>query len=78
LPSYPHPWLMPNFWQFPSVSMGLSPIMAIYHARFNHYLFNRKLKSTAHEKVWAYGRAGGDGRVDLGIPRAARQPDLCR
>ncbi len=41
LSSYPHPWLMPKFWQFPTVSMGLGPIMAIYHARFNHYLHHR-------------------------------------
>ncbi|MDH3215799.1 MAG: pyruvate dehydrogenase (acetyl-transferring), homodimeric type [Candidatus Krumholzibacteria bacterium] len=61
LPSYPHPWLMPNFWQFPTVSMGLTPIMAIYQARFNHYLFNRGLKKTANEKVWAFL---GDGEMD--------------
>jgi pyruvate dehydrogenase E1 component len=61
LPSYPHPWLMPDFWQFPTVSMGLTPIMAIYQARFNHYLYNRKLKKTAHETVWAFL---GDGEMD--------------
>ena len=61
LPSYPHPWLMPDFWEFPSVSMGLSPIMAIYQARFNHYLYNRGLKSHAQEKVWAFL---GDGEMD--------------
>jgi pyruvate dehydrogenase E1 component len=61
LPSYPHPWLMPNFWQFPTVSMGLTPIMAIYQARFNHYLYNRGLKKTAKEKVWAFL---GDGEMD--------------
>lgn len=61
LTSYPHPWLMPGFWQFPTVSMGLTPIMAIYQARFNHYLYNRGLKKTAHEKVWAFL---GDGEMD--------------
>ncbi|UCG53706.1 MAG: pyruvate dehydrogenase (acetyl-transferring), homodimeric type [Candidatus Latescibacterota bacterium] len=61
LASYPHPWLMPNFWEFPTVSMGLSPIMAIYQARFNHYLFNRGLKPHAEEKVWAFL---GDGELD--------------
>jgi pyruvate dehydrogenase E1 component len=61
LPSYPHPWLMPNFWQFPTVSMGLTSIMAIYQARFNHYLYNRKLKTTANEKIWAFM---GDGEMD--------------
>ncbi len=61
LSSYPHPWLMPSFWQFPTVSMGLTPIMAIYQARFNHYLFNRGLKKTANEKVWAFL---GDGEMD--------------
>jgi pyruvate dehydrogenase E1 component len=61
LSSYPHPWLMPNFWQFPTVSMGLTPIMAIYQARFNHYLRDRGIKNTAHEKVWAFL---GDGEMD--------------
>ncbi len=61
LPSYPHPWLMPDFWQFPSVSMGLAPIMAIYQARFNHYLYNRKIKTKAKERVWAFL---GDGEMD--------------
>jgi len=61
LTSYPHPWLMPDFWQFPTVSMGLTPIMAIYQARFNHYLYNRKLKDTARERVWAFL---GDGEMD--------------
>jgi pyruvate dehydrogenase E1 component len=61
LASYPHPWLMPNFWQFPTVSMGLTPIMAIYQARFNHYLRARGLKETANEKVWAFL---GDGEMD--------------
>src|SRR5690606_3507251 len=44
LPSYPHPWLFPDFWEFPTVSMGLAPLMAIYQARFNKYLCNRGLK----------------------------------
>jgi len=61
LSSYPHPWLMPNFWEFPSVSMGLSPIMAIYQARFNRYLEDRGLKSPSEAKVWAFV---GDGETD--------------
>lgn len=60
LSSYPHPWLMPNFWQFPTVSMGLGPIMAIYQARFNKYLENRGLKKPGG-KVWAFL---GDGETD--------------
>ena len=60
LSSYPHPWLMPNFWEFPTVSMGLGPLMAIYQARFNHYLVDRGLlKNTG--KVWAFL---GDGETD--------------
>ena len=61
LSSYPHPWLMPDFWEFPSVSMGLAPIMAIYQARFGRYLEDRKLKRTAGSKVWAFL---GDGEMD--------------
>ena len=61
LSSYPHPWLMPDFWEFPTVSMGLGPIMAIYQARFNRYLEDRGLKSTSHRKVWAFL---GDGETD--------------
>ena len=61
LSSYPHPWLMPNFWEFPTVSMGLSPIMAIYQARFNRYLEDRELKKPSDAKVWAFV---GDGEVD--------------
>ncbi|MCF8722280.1 pyruvate dehydrogenase E1 component [Nitrospina gracilis] len=61
LPSYPHPWLMPDFWEFPTVSMGLSPIMAIYQARFNRYLHHRGLKDTTDSKVWAFL---GDGETD--------------
>ena len=61
LSSYPHPWLMPNFWEFPTVSMGLAPIMAIYQARFNRYLEDRGLKNNKNRKVWAYL---GDGETD--------------
>ncbi len=61
LSSYPHPWLMPNFWQFPTVSMGLAPIMAIYQARFKHYLEDRHLKPKDNAKVWAFL---GDGETD--------------
>jgi pyruvate dehydrogenase E1 component len=61
LSSYPHPWLMPNFWQFPTVSMGLGPIMAIYQARFNRYLHNRSLKDTSQQRVWCFM---GDGETD--------------
>jgi pyruvate dehydrogenase E1 component len=61
LSSYPHPWLMPDFWEFPTVSMGLGPIMAIYQARFNRYLEDRGLKQTNGYKVWAFL---GDGETD--------------
>ena len=61
LSSYPHPWLMPDFWEFPTVSMGLGPIMAIYQARFNRYLEDRKLKPVSDAKVWAFL---GDGETD--------------
>jgi len=61
LSSYPHPWLMPGFWEFPTVSMGLSPIMGIYQARFNRYLENRRLKSKDDHKVWVFI---GDGECD--------------
>ncbi len=61
LSSYPHPWLMPTFWQFPTVSMGLGPLMAIHQARFNRYLANRGLKDTAGSRVWAFL---GDGETD--------------
>lgn len=60
LSSYPHPWLMPNFWEFPTVSMGLGPIMAIYQARFNRYLEDRGLKKPGG-RVWAFL---GDGETD--------------
>jgi len=61
LPSYPHPWLMPDYWQFPTVSMGLGPIMAIYQARFLKYLGTRGLADTANRHVWAFL---GDGETD--------------
>src|SRR3954467_4899394 len=61
LSSYPHPWLMPDFWQFPTVSMGLGPLMAIYQARFLKYLHHRGLADTASRKVWAFM---GDGEMD--------------
>src|SRR5213595_3536733 len=61
LSSYPHPWLMPDFWEFPTVSMGLGPIQAIYQARFNRYLEDRGLKRPSDSKVWAFL---GDGETD--------------
>jgi len=61
LSSYPHPWLMPDFWEFPTVSMGLGPIMAIYQARFMRYLEDRGLKPKSDAKVWAFL---GDGETD--------------
>ena len=61
LSSYPHPWLMPDFWQFPTVSMGLGPMMAIYQARFMKYLINRGLIKDEGRKVWAFL---GDGEMD--------------
>jgi pyruvate dehydrogenase E1 component len=61
LPSYPHPWLLPDFWQFPTVSMGLGPLMAIYQARFLKYLDCRGLADTKPRKVWAFM---GDGEMD--------------
>ena len=75
LSSYPHPWLMPDFWQFPTVSMGLGPIMGIYQARFMKYLHHRGLLDTEGRKVWVFV---GDGEVDepesLGaISMAARE-----
>ncbi len=59
--SYPHPWLMPDFWQFPTVSMGLGPLMSIYQARFMKYLQDRGLANTEGRKVWAFM---GDGEMD--------------
>ena len=75
LSSYPHPWLMPDFWQFPTVSMGLGPLMAIYQARFMKYLSSRNLINADGRKVWAFM---GDGEMDepesLGaIPLASRE-----
>src|SRR6056297_3914539 len=61
LSSYPHPWLMPDFWEYPTVSMGLGPIMAIYQARFNEYLRDRGIKNTKGQRVWAFL---GDGECD--------------
>jgi pyruvate dehydrogenase E1 component len=61
LSSYPHPRLMPDFWEFPTVSMGLGPLTALYHARFNRYLHNRRLDDTSQSRVWAFL---GDGECD--------------
>jgi len=61
LSSYPHPWLMPGFWEFPTVSMGLGPLMAIYQARFNKYLADRGIKDTSRQHVWCFI---GDGETD--------------
>ena len=61
LPSYPHPWLKPEYWQFPTVSMGLGPIMSIYQAHFMKYLMNRGLSKVEDRKVWAFL---GDGEMD--------------
>jgi pyruvate dehydrogenase E1 component len=75
LSSYPHPRLMPDFWEFPTVSMGLGPISAIYQARFNRYLLNRGLRDTTEQRVWAFL---GDGEMDepeslAGLSLAARE-----
>ena len=75
LSSYPHPWLMPDFWQFPTVSMGLGPIMSIYQARFMRYMHDRGIIDAGDRKVWAFL---GDGEMDepesMGaIPVAARE-----
>ena len=74
LSSYPHPRLMPDFWEFPTVSMGLGPLAAVYQARFNRYLQNRGIKDTSGQRVWAFL---GDGEMDepesiAGISLAAR------
>ncbi len=61
LPSYPHPRLLPEFWEFPTVSMGLGPLGSIYQARFNRYLHNRGIKDTSQQRVWAFL---GDGEMD--------------
>ncbi|WP_299560912.1 pyruvate dehydrogenase (acetyl-transferring), homodimeric type [uncultured Mycolicibacterium sp.] len=68
LPSYPHPRLMPDFWEFPTVSMGLGPINAIFQARFNHYLHDRGIKDTSDQHVWAFL---GDGEMDEPEARGA-------
>ena len=75
LSSYPHPWLMPDFWQFPTGSMGIGPISAVYQARFMRYLDHRGLKDTAHRHVWG---VFGDGEMDEpesigGLTLAARE-----
>ena len=75
LSSYPHPWLMPDFWQFPTGSMGLGPIQAIYQARFMKYLAGRGILDTSGRKVWAFA---GDGEMDepeslVGLSLAARE-----
>jgi pyruvate dehydrogenase E1 component len=75
LPSYPHPRIMPDFWEFPTVSMGLGPLAAIYQARFNRYLHNRGLKDTSEQRVWCFV---GDGEMDepealAGLSLAARE-----
>jgi pyruvate dehydrogenase E1 component len=77
LPSYPHPRSLPEFWEFPTVSMGLGPLNAIYQARFNRYLHNRRLKDTSRARVWAFL---GDGETDepeaLGALRVAANEGL--
>jgi pyruvate dehydrogenase E1 component len=75
LSSYPHPRLMPEFWEFPTVSMGLSPLLAIYQARFNKYLEHRGIKDTSEQRVWCFV---GDGEMDepesmAGLSIAARE-----
>ncbi|WP_455385997.1 pyruvate dehydrogenase (acetyl-transferring), homodimeric type [Acidihalobacter prosperus] len=75
IPSYPHPWSMPDFWQFPTVSMGLGPLQAVYQARFMKYLADRGLADTRDRKVWCFI---GDGEMDepesmAGISLAARE-----
>ena len=70
LPSYPHPRLMPDFWEFPTVSMGLGPLNAIYQARFNHYLHDRGIKDTSDQHVWCVPGRRRDGRA--GEPRVWR------
>ena len=71
LSSYPHPWLMPDFWQFPTVSMGLGPLMAIYQARFLKYLHARGLANTENRKVWVFC---GDGEMDEPETKGAITP----
>ena len=77
LPSYPHPRLMPDFWEFPTVSMGLTAINSIYQARFNRYMHNRNIKDTSQQRVWAFM---GDGEMaepeSLGAIRVAAREEL--
>ena len=73
LSSYPHPWLMPDYWEFPTVSMGLGPMQAIYQARYIKYLENRGLKPAGDAKVWAFL---GDGEMDE--PQSIGATPLCR
>lgn len=75
LPSYPHPWLQPNFWEFATVSMGLGPLMSIYQAQFLKYLHNRGLANTAERKVWTFCGDGEMGEVESlgGLNIAARE-----
>ncbi|MGL5406303.1 MAG: pyruvate dehydrogenase (acetyl-transferring), homodimeric type [Propionibacteriaceae bacterium] len=70
IPSYPHPRQLPDFWEFPTVSMGIGPMNAIYQAQFNRYLHNRGLKDTAEQQVWAFC---GDGEMDEPDARGALQ-----
>ena len=73
LSSYPHPWLMPDFWEFPTVSMGLGPINSIYHARFNKYLHNRRIDDTSGSRVWCFLGDGETRRArDVGLHLARR------
>ncbi len=71
LPSYPHPRRLPTFWEYPTVSMGLGPLNAVYQARFNRYLYNRKLVDTSQARVWCFV---GDGELDE--PEATAALDL--
>ena len=77
LPSYPHPRLMPDFWEFPTVSMGLGPMSAIYQAQFNRYMHHRGIKDTSDQRVWAFL---GDGEIDepetLGAIHLASREEL--
>ena len=82
LSSYPHPRLMPKFWEFPTVSMGLTGINSIYQARFNRYLHNRGIKDTSDQHVWAFlgdgemGEPESLGAIRVAVPRGAGQPHL--